>query len=79
MDSKKVAWASQISHSAVGWQCDSTLGDDNAKPCCNSWLERQQHSLYCPDPSDFHLCPALKKNLAGRRFGSNAEIKKTVK
>ncbi|GFV29988.1 hypothetical protein TNCV_3100651 [Trichonephila clavipes] len=40
--------------------------------------KRLYHS---PDliPSDFHLCPALKKNLAGRRFGSNSEVKQAVK
>ncbi|GFX27550.1 hypothetical protein TNCV_4996051 [Trichonephila clavipes] len=33
------------------------------------------HPPYSPDltPSDFYLFPALKKNLAERRFGSNAE------
>ncbi|GFX45548.1 histone-lysine N-methyltransferase SETMAR [Trichonephila clavipes] len=30
-------------------------------------------------PSDFNLFPSLKKNLAGRHFGSNAEVKQAVK
>ncbi|GFT51752.1 histone-lysine N-methyltransferase SETMAR [Trichonephila clavipes] len=39
------------------------------------------HPPYSVDlaPSDFHLVPALKKNLIGRRFGSNAEVKQTAK
>ncbi|GFV14019.1 histone-lysine N-methyltransferase SETMAR [Trichonephila clavipes] len=37
------------------------------------------HLPYSPDltPSDFHLFPALKKNLAGRHFGSNIKSNKT--
>ncbi|GFU68450.1 histone-lysine N-methyltransferase SETMAR [Trichonephila clavipes] len=44
-------------------------------------LECLQHPCYSPDlaPSDFHLFPALKKNLAGMHFGSNAEGKQAVK
>ncbi|GFW53548.1 mariner Mos1 transposase [Trichonephila clavipes] len=40
-----------------------------------------QHPPYNPDlaPNDFHLYPSLKKNLTGRRFGSNAEVKQAVK
>ncbi|GFS63547.1 histone-lysine N-methyltransferase SETMAR [Trichonephila clavipes] len=43
--------------------------------------ERQPHPPYSLDlaPSDFHLFPALKKNLLGRRFGGNTEFKKVVK
>ncbi|GFU69293.1 histone-lysine N-methyltransferase SETMAR [Trichonephila clavipes] len=41
-------------------------------------LHHLQHSLDIA-PSDFHLFPALKKNLAGRHFGSNAEVKQAVK
>ncbi|GFY15653.1 histone-lysine N-methyltransferase SETMAR [Trichonephila clavipes] len=39
------------------------------------------HPPYSPDlaPSDFHLFPALKKNLAKRRFVSNTEVKQAVK
>ncbi|GFS81724.1 histone-lysine N-methyltransferase SETMAR [Trichonephila clavipes] len=62
------------------------LLDDNArlhsaKPYCNSWLEGLHHQHYSPDlaTSDFHLRLLLKKNLAGRRFGSNAEVKQAVK
>ncbi|GFW92148.1 mariner Mos1 transposase [Trichonephila clavipes] len=58
-------------HSATATQnCTETLG----------W-ERLHHLPYSPDiaPSDFHLFPTLKKNLAGRCFGSNDEVKHTVK
>ncbi|GFT00531.1 histone-lysine N-methyltransferase SETMAR [Trichonephila clavipes] len=43
--------------------------------------ERPHNLTYSPDlePDDFHLFPALKKNLAGRCFGSNAEVKQAVK
>ncbi|GFW45886.1 histone-lysine N-methyltransferase SETMAR [Trichonephila clavipes] len=43
--------------------------------------EHLHHPPYSLDliPSDFHLFPALKKNLAGRSFGSNAEVKLAVK
>ncbi|GFU54385.1 hypothetical protein TNCV_3365791 [Trichonephila clavipes] len=30
-------------------------------------------------PNDFHLLPALKKNLSGKHFESNAEVKQAVK
>ncbi|GFX64911.1 histone-lysine N-methyltransferase SETMAR [Trichonephila clavipes] len=40
--------------------------------------ERLYHSLNLA-PSDFHLLPVLKKNLARKRFGSNAEVKQAVK
>ncbi|GFW66715.1 transposable element Tc3 transposase [Trichonephila clavipes] len=40
-----------------------------------------QFIITAPDlaPSDFHLFLALKKTLARRRFGSNAEVKQAVK
>ncbi|GFV81722.1 histone-lysine N-methyltransferase SETMAR [Trichonephila clavipes] len=43
--------------------------------------ERLHHPPYSPDlaPSDFPLFPALKKNLAGKRFGSNFDVKQAVK
>lgn len=65
------------------------LLDDNARPhsaratqnhiATLGW-ERLDHPPYSPDlaPSDFHLFPALKKNLGGRRFGSNTEVKQAV-
>ncbi|GFT92634.1 hypothetical protein TNCV_1481181 [Trichonephila clavipes] len=37
-------------------------------------LHHPQYSLGLA-PSDFHLFPALKKNLAKKRFGSNSEVK----
>ncbi|GFU00094.1 histone-lysine N-methyltransferase SETMAR [Trichonephila clavipes] len=42
---------------------------------------RLHHSSYSPDfaLSDFHVFPALKKNLIRRSFESNAEIKQAVK
>ncbi|GFX79828.1 histone-lysine N-methyltransferase SETMAR [Trichonephila clavipes] len=66
------------------------LLDDNARPHSGTatenhiatldW-ERLHHPPYSSDlaTSDFHLFPALKKNLVGRRFGSNAEVKQGVK
>ncbi|GFW70445.1 histone-lysine N-methyltransferase SETMAR [Trichonephila clavipes] len=66
------------------------LLDDNSRPhsatamqnhfATLSW-ERLHHSPCSPDLalSDFHLFPALKENLAGKGFGSNAEVKQTVK
>ena len=40
-----------------------------------------EHPAYSPDlaPSDFHLFPALKEFLGGRRFKRNEEVKDTVK
>ncbi|GFY30883.1 hypothetical protein TNCV_3120431 [Trichonephila clavipes] len=38
MDSEKVVWASQIWCSAFAGQCETTLGNCNAKPQCNFWL-----------------------------------------
>ncbi|GFT48932.1 hypothetical protein TNCV_2771381 [Trichonephila clavipes] len=72
---KKAAWASEIWCSVVGGQWENTHG--NAKPYSNSWLG----APHSPDfaPSDLHLSPDLKKNLACRRFGSNSEVKQTVK
>ncbi|GFS82807.1 histone-lysine N-methyltransferase SETMAR [Trichonephila clavipes] len=42
--------------------------------------EHLHHPPCSPDltPSDFHLFPALKKNLEGRHFGSKAEFKQAV-
>ncbi|GFU73776.1 histone-lysine N-methyltransferase SETMAR [Trichonephila clavipes] len=61
------------------------LLDDSAMATQNhiatlGW-ERLHHPPYSPDlaSSDFHLFPALKKNLTGRHFGSNAEVKQAVK
>ena len=62
---------------------------DNAKPQSAMAMQnhiatlgwkRLHHPPYSPDlaPSDFHLFPALKKNLGGRRFGSNTEVKQAV-
>ncbi|GFY24365.1 histone-lysine N-methyltransferase SETMAR [Trichonephila clavipes] len=47
-----------------------------ATPGC----ECLHHLPYSPDLtlSDFHY-PSLKKNLAGRRYGSNEEVKQAVK
>ncbi|GFV65461.1 histone-lysine N-methyltransferase SETMAR [Trichonephila clavipes] len=66
------------------------LLDDNAIP--HSPMATQNHiatlGWECLHPprysphlaaTDFHLFPALKKNLAGRRFRSNFEIKQAVK
>ncbi|GFU96429.1 histone-lysine N-methyltransferase SETMAR [Trichonephila clavipes] len=49
-------------------------------PVATLGWERLHKPPYSPDlaPSDFHLFPALKKNLAGRRFGSNAEVKQSL-
>ncbi|GFV75086.1 hypothetical protein TNCV_3189391 [Trichonephila clavipes] len=42
--------------------------------------ELLHHPPYSPDFAPMiHLFPALKKNLAGRCFGSNAEVKQAVK
>ncbi|PRD23025.1 UNVERIFIED_CONTAM: mariner\T [Trichonephila clavipes] len=43
--------------------------------------KRLHHPPFSPDlsPSEFYLFPSLRKNLTGRRFGSNAEIKQDVK
>ncbi|GFY33511.1 hypothetical protein TNCV_4538391 [Trichonephila clavipes] len=43
-DLEKAAWVSQMWRSVVGGQCETTLGNDNAKPYCNSWLGRLHHS-----------------------------------
>ncbi|GFU51824.1 uncharacterized protein TNCV_3733401 [Trichonephila clavipes] len=60
--------------------------DDNARPhsvmptqnhiAVLGW-EHRHHPPYSPDlaPSDIHLFPSLKKNLALRSFGSNAAVK----
>ena len=42
--------------------------------------ECQHYLPYSPDlaRSDFHLFPALKKNLGERHFGSNTEVKQVV-
>ncbi|KAJ8891596.1 hypothetical protein PR048_004124 [Dryococelus australis] len=46
---------------------------------CFPW-EVFDHTPYSPDlvPSDFHLFPALKKWLGGRRFNTNDELQDTV-
>ncbi|GFT04507.1 histone-lysine N-methyltransferase SETMAR [Trichonephila clavipes] len=61
----------------------SASSDDNARPhlamamqnhiATLGW-EHLHHPPYSPDlaPRDFHLFSALKKNVTGRRFGSNA-------
>ncbi|GFV52429.1 mariner Mos1 transposase [Trichonephila clavipes] len=63
---------------------------DNARPHSSTarqnpittlgW-ERLHHPPYNPNiaPSYFHLFPALMKNLAWKRFGSNAVVKQAVK
>ena len=35
-----------------------------------------EHPAYSPDlaPSDYHLCPGLRKQLKGRHFSSDAEV-----
>ncbi|GFW36527.1 histone-lysine N-methyltransferase SETMAR [Trichonephila clavipes] len=43
--------------------------------------KRLHQRPYSPNltPCDFYMFPTLEQNLAGRRFGSNAEIKQDVK
>ncbi|GFV06778.1 histone-lysine N-methyltransferase SETMAR [Trichonephila clavipes] len=72
------------------FRSDILLLEDNATPhsamsmqnhiATLGW-ERLYHPPYSADlaPSDFHLYPDLKKNLAQRCFGSNAEIQQGVK
>ncbi|GFS90055.1 histone-lysine N-methyltransferase SETMAR [Trichonephila clavipes] len=66
------------------------LLDDNARPHTVTAMQNHIATLdweplhyppYTPDlaPSDFHLFPALKKNLAGRVSAINAEVKQAVK
>jgi hypothetical protein len=40
-----------------------------------------EHPAYSPDfaPSDFHMFPALKEFLGGRRFRSDKEVKDAIK
>ncbi|GFY21034.1 histone-lysine N-methyltransferase SETMAR [Trichonephila clavipes] len=66
------------------------LLNDNATP---HWVTEKQNHIailcweslhyppYSPDlaTSDFHLFPTLKKNFAGRPFGSNVEVKQALK
>ncbi|GFV52277.1 histone-lysine N-methyltransferase SETMAR [Trichonephila clavipes] len=66
------------------------LLDDNARPHSEAASQNHittpgskhlHHQLYNPKPApiDFHLFLALKKNLAGRQFRSNIEVKQVLK
>ncbi|GFW33986.1 hypothetical protein TNCV_286701 [Trichonephila clavipes] len=60
-DSENVTWASQIWRSVVGYQCETTLGEDNAKPYCNTCLGARSTSVSLDlAPRDFYLILALK-------------------
>ncbi|GFW85440.1 histone-lysine N-methyltransferase SETMAR [Trichonephila clavipes] len=78
MDSGKVAWAGVL------------LIDDNVRSHMVMAMQNHiailgwkylHHQPYSSDiaPSDFYLFLALKKDLARRCFGSNAEVKQAVK
>ncbi|GFW55103.1 hypothetical protein TNCV_2787181 [Trichonephila clavipes] len=56
------------------------------RPQSSRWIRKMRPGLLRSSilfldlaPSDFYLFLALKKNLAGRRFKSNAEVKQSVK
>ncbi|GFW96806.1 histone-lysine N-methyltransferase SETMAR [Trichonephila clavipes] len=76
-----------LGFSNLAFCCWMALGDHTRRRKCRTnhitalGCERLHHQTYCPDLalSDFHLFPALKKNLAGRPFVSNAEFKLAAK
>ncbi|GFT29001.1 histone-lysine N-methyltransferase SETMAR [Trichonephila clavipes] len=78
---KKVARASQVWHSVVGSNTRPHSVTAMQNPIATFCWERLHPPPYSPDlaPRGFYLFPALKKNLTGKRFGSNAEVKQVVK
>ncbi|GFY13445.1 histone-lysine N-methyltransferase SETMAR [Trichonephila clavipes] len=71
----------EMKFASMNWKHPSSPVRKKFKTTLSASWEPRHHSPYNPDlaPIDFHLFPTLKKNLAGRHFGDNAEVKQSVK
>jgi len=57
-------------------ECPGLPGTCNSEETGQPGFQCLDHPLYSPDlaPSDYHLFPALIKQLKGRHFSSDAEV-----